>query len=324
MLKSIANDIRQQFDYGHMITRLIIINAIIFIAINLVRLGFTITAGFKYDARFDDVVRFFSINADLLYTATHPWVIFTHMFLHIGFWHFLFNMLFLHWFGRIVGDLIGDHRIVPLYLMGGLFGALIYLLSAPLLGAHDSYAYGASASVMAIVIASGLLAPNYLMHLLLIGEVKLKYVVLALIFLDLIGIAGLDNTGGRFAHLGGVAFGVLFITMLARGNDLSAPVNRFFDWVLSLIPTGNWKTRRRNSGNIFVRHSSVPSVRKRSEVSASGTRTQTAQIKNPKSEIRNQKGYQERLDAILDKIKSKGYESLSDEEKEFLFIASKK
>lgn len=320
MLKSIADDIRKQFDYGNMVTRLIIINTAIFVLINLVRLGFTITAGFKYDARFDDVVRLFSIHADLVYTITHPWVIFTHLFLHIGFWHFLFNMLFLHWFGRIVGDLIGDRRVVPLYLLGGLFGALIYLLSAPLIGATESYAYGASASVMAIVVASGILAPNYLLHLLLIGEVKLKYVVLALIFLDLIGIGGLDNTGGRFAHLGGVAFGVIFISLLGRGRDLSIPVNRFFDWISDLIRGNRRRSYRGTTSKIFVRHSAASAVRKHAEAQGPGS----AQQRSTTAETENRRAYQERLDAILDKIKSKGYDSLSAEEKEFLFIASKK
>ena len=146
MLKSIAEDIRRQFDYGNKITRLIIINAAVFIAINLVSLGFTLMAGFQPNARFEDVVRFFSLSSDLMFTATHPWVLITHMFLHVGFWHFLFNMLFLYWFGRIVADFIGDHRTVPLYLMSGLFGALIFLIISPFLGVAGSYAYGASAS----------------------------------------------------------------------------------------------------------------------------------------------------------------------------------
>jgi len=319
MLKSIANDIRQQFDYGNKITRLIMLNSVIFILINLVRLGFTVSAGFQYDARFDDVVRFFSLSSYLVYTATHPWVLLTHMFLHVGFWHFLFNMLFLHWFGRIVGDFIGDHRVVPLYLMAGLFGGLIYLLFAPLVNAGDSYAYGASASVMGFVIASGLLAPDYNMRLLLIGDVKLKYIVLVLILLDLFGIAGMDNTGGRVAHLGGVVFGWIFITMLRQGTDPTIPVNRFFDWGARLVSGRRRPVRPRKSPKVFMRHSSVPaSHRSHSEMARASNRS-------PKSDIRNEApDYQERLDAILDKIKDKGYESLSAEEKEFLFIASKK
>ncbi len=316
MLKSIAADLRQQLDYGNKITRLIIINTVVFILINLVSLGFTITAGFQYDERFEDVTRFFSLSGDLLYNATHPWVLITHMFLHVGFWHFLFNMLFLHWFGRIVGDFIGDQRVVPLYLMSGLFGGLIYVISAPLINAGESYAYGASASVMGFVMASGILAPDYNMRLLLIGDVKLKYIVIVLILLDLFGIAGLDNTGGRFAHLGGVMFGWIFIAMLRQGTDLSAPVNRLFDTIQRLfsgrkraIPRSYRSTSgraERPKSPVYVRHKS------------SG-----AEKKSPERPPRS-KDFQARLDTILDKIKDKGYDSLSDEEKEFLFLASKK
>jgi hypothetical protein len=91
MLKSIAEDIRQQFDYGNKITQLIIVNTMIFIAINLVKLGFTISAGFQHNGDFNDVVRWFSLSTDLIYNVKHPWVILTHMFLHVSFWHFLFT-----------------------------------------------------------------------------------------------------------------------------------------------------------------------------------------------------------------------------------------
>lgn len=305
MLRSIAEDVRRQFDYGNMITRLIIINTAIFLLINLVRLGFNVTAGFNYDPRFHDVVRFFSLSADLIFDVTHPWVIITHMFLHLGFLHFLFNMLFLYWFGRIVGDFIGNHRIFPLYLMAGLFGAILYLLSAPVIHAEGSYAYGASASVMGFVLASGVLAPDYRMHLLLIGEVKLKYIVLVLILLDIIGIGGLDNTGGRIAHLGGAAFGWIYIAMLQRGNDLSAPVNRMMDAIRRLFSPRTTPPPMRRSSPVTVQHRT--------------TQRAARKAKTPERSPMDQ----ERIDAILDKIKQSGYDSLTAEEKEFLFHASK-
>ncbi len=305
MIKSIVEDIRKQFDYGNRLTRLIIINCAVFVAMLLVKLGFVLTAGFTYDARFIDVVRFFALSSDLLYNVTHPWVVITHMFLHTGLWHFAFNMLFLFWFGRIVGDLIGDHRIVPLYLLSGLFGALVYLMVAPFLHPGGSYAYGASAAVMGIVLTSGLIAPNYLLRLLLIGDVRLKYVVLALILLDLLSIANLSNTGGHFAHLGGAAFGWIFVSSLRQGSDLSVPVNRLLSWFERLFrgrPSGD---RRRSTSRVYVSHKTRPSQRAASTSS------------RPKDE-------QEKIDAILDKIKEKGYDSLTAEEKEFLFQASKK
>lgn len=305
MFRSIAEDVKQQFTYGNRITRLIIANTAVFIAINLVRLFFTLSAGFQPSAGYMDVVYFLSLSSDLIHDFTHPWVFITHMFLHTGFWHFLFNMLFLYWFGRIVGDFIGDHRVYPLYLLGGLFGAVMYLITAPLISTGGSFAYGASAAVMAFVVASGVIAPNYVMRLLFIGDVKLKYIVAALVLLDVFGIGSMSNTGGHVAHIGGALFGWIFVAALREGSDFSVPVNRFFDWVKRLS-SGEKKPRGRSRSGIFVRHSSTRKGKSRTDSTP------------------RQSDFQSRLDEILDKIKASGYESLTEEEKEFLFRASKK
>lgn len=307
MLNSIVRDIRQQFDYGNKITQLIIVNVAVFILLNFIRLGFKLFSGFGPSVTFDDILRLVSANGDALYTVTHPWVIITHMFVHIGFWHILFNMLFLYWFGRIVGDMIGDKRIIPLYFMSGLFGILIFLLSAPLIGAIGVPAHGASAAVMGFVMAAGLLSPEYNMRLLLIGDVKLKYIVLAVILLDLFSLGGLDNTGGHIAHLGGAAFGAIYITLLRRGRDMAEPMNQFAAWVSRrFVHRSSSIPRRAPRSKVFVRHRSAQQGRE----SASREATPREQ--------------QERLDAILDKIKENGYDNLTPEEKEFLFQVSKK
>ena len=140
-------------------------------------------------------------RSDLLWDVKHPWLIFSHMFTHIGVFHLLFNMLILYWFGRIAADLVGDHRMLPLYLYSGLSGALIYLLTAPLIYPGGSNLHGASAAIMGIVAAAGMTAPDYQMRLLLLGDVRLKYIVAALLLLYIAGIANLDNVGGHFAHL---------------------------------------------------------------------------------------------------------------------------
>ena len=150
------------------------------------------------------------ISSDWMHNLRHPWAIFTHMFLHIGPFHILWNMLIFYWFGRIVGDLIGDQRVLPIYLVSGLGGALIYFLTANLLGTVSSVALGASAAVMGTALAAAILSPDRLMHLLLLGPVKLKYIVGALILLDFISVANNPNSGGAFGHLGGALFGWLF------------------------------------------------------------------------------------------------------------------
>ena len=304
MLTSIWEDLKRQFKQGNMITRIILVNVVFFVLANIANLLITIFGGFEHNDIFNDtVVKYFAIHKDLWFDLKHPWVIFTHMFFHVGFMHILFNMLFLYWFGRIVGDFIGNHRILPIYLMGGLFGALFYLLSANFVQVGPM-ALGASAAVMAFVVASGVLSPDYRMNLLLIGEVKLKYVVAVLVFLDLIGIANLGNTGGHFAHLGGAAFGWLYVSQLRNGNDWAEPVNRWLDMFSNYF------------SNIFKRKSKGPRV---------VYKNTNRRVKgNQRTDKGKPSEYQERLDAILDKIKQKGYESLSEEEKEFLFNASKK
>lgn len=307
MLTSIWEDLKRQFNYGNMITRIILVNVVLFVLANIVKLLIFLFVAFgdSYGIFNDWVVRYLAIHQDLWFDLTHPWVIFTHMFFHYDFWHILWNMVFLYVFGKIVGDFIGNHRILPIYLLGGLFGALFYLLSANFVPVGPM-ALGASAAVMAFAVAAGVLSPNYLMHLILIGEVKLKYIVAVLVFLDLVGIANLGNTGGHFAHLGGAAFGWLYVVQLRSGHDWSEPVNRWLS-VLSKYFSNIFKSKTKGPRMVYKNTESRNSA-KGNSVSDKGRPAQ----------------YQDKLDAILEKIKLNGYESLSAEEKEFLFNASKK
>lgn len=293
MLASILEDVKREFRLGNMVTRLVIVNVAAFLALNLLRLILWIIHAGQIHPLYFQIRRFLTLSSDPWFDLTHPWVLFTAMFLHEGFFHLLWNMLFLFWFGRIVGDLIGNHRILPIYLLGGLFAGLIFILSAQILGygrAGEVHALGASGAVMAIVVSSAMIAPDYRIHLLLIGEVRLKYLVAALVVLDLIGLAGNVNTGGHFAHLGGAFFGYLFVVLLRSGTDLSAPVNQVVLALESLFH------QRRSKPRLVYRNKSTPL-----------TKAGPA----PKDE-------QARLDAILEKIKFKGIESLSPDERAFL------
>lgn len=309
MLNSIWADAKHSFRFGNMVTRLIFINAVVFVSINLVRLLLFLGNAGNLPQFYDDLVHFFCISTSWQHNLTHPWVFFTHMFLHTGFWHILWNMLFLHWFGRIYGDLLGDRHILPTYLLGGLFGGLVYFLVGaifPEFSLIGPYALGASAAVMAIVVASGVAFPDYTLHLILVGPVKLKYIVLILVFLDLISLSNYSNTGGHLAHLAGAFFGYLYVSqMRVQGKDWSIPVNRILDQINDFFK------------NLFS-PSPKPKVvfRNKSKMKeASGSRKRDESLSA---------SHQEKLDAILDKIKQKGYESLDAEEKEFLFNASKK
>jgi membrane associated rhomboid family serine protease len=321
MFSSIWEDIKREFNYGNMVSRLVIINVMVYLTINVIWMILRIGSGYEDSSIYPEIVAFFSMSSSWWEVLTHPWVLLTSMFLHTGFMHILFNMLLLYWFGRIVGDLVGDHRILPLYLAAGLAGNIIYFLSANLLAynAGGSIAYGASGAVMGVVIAAAVLAPEMEMRLLLLGNVKLKYIAAALLLIDIISIGGSSNTGGHFAHLGGAAFGWFYINRLQHGDDLSAPINNFLIRVREFF-RGLGQDRGRSKGG-----------------SRKGPRVA---YRNPKSQFRStttggrsrqqSKGgvdtlsHQERLDAILEKIKDSGYENLTQEEKEFLFNASKK
>ena len=172
MFKSILDDVKRQFSYGNMVTRLIIINVAVFIFINILWIILYHGNAGVVPKFYTDFIHFFAISSSFWQIITHPWSIITNMFMHEGFWHILWNMLFLYWFGRIVGDLIGDQRhILPLYILGGIAGVVAFVGSANLLeysygGGGPYYALGASAGVMAIVVGSGFLAPEYNIRLL--------------------------------------------------------------------------------------------------------------------------------------------------------------
>ena len=310
MLTSIWNDLKRQYDYGNMVTKLILVNVVVFVLVNLVKFFLFIGNGGAPSPLFDTILHWFCVSSDLSYLITHPWGIFTSTILHEGFWHILWNMLFLWWFGRVVSDLIGNHRILPLYLLGGLVGAIAFILSANLMqyGIGGRFALGASGAVTAIAVAAATLAPDYIFRLIFLGDVKLKYIVAVMLFLDIIAIADDINTGGHFAHLGGAFFGWFFVYQLQNGVDMSAPVNRLLNGIQEFF-INIYNSLTGKGSNLKVAYKN-PKKGKSNKGNAS------SDSKGP--------SHQEQLDAILDKIKDKGYDSLSASEKEFLFNASKK
>jgi membrane associated rhomboid family serine protease len=285
---------------GTMLTRLIVINIIAFVVIGVfIRYLFTPV--------YPQLLDYLALSSDILWNLRHPWVFITHMFLHAGFFHIFWNMLLYYWFGTIVGDLVGDKKILPLFIYGGLLGAAVYLVSyAFILPDHlAGHAIGASAAVMATVMAAAVIAPDYKIHLILIGPVSIKYVAVVLLIIDLIGTTGMNNTGGHFAHLGGALFGWFFASNLKRGNDLSVGFNRFLDRARLFIS----RILKGQPSRLKVTH------REKRKKDAP---------ERPKTKSGMDKSTQDRVDEILDKINEKGYEQLTDEEKEFLFLASKK
>ncbi len=307
MMQSIWTDLRQQFAYGNMVTRIIIVNMIVFVSINLIKVVFFLAGKGVIPVIYLEIIRHLSISSDWLWTITHPWVLITATFVHERFFHIFWNMILLYWFGRIVGDFIGNKRVLPIYLLGGLVGALFYIIASQFMNT-GSMAYGASAGVMALVLAAGTLSPDYEIRLLFIGTVKLKYIVAAMIFIDIISIPALYNTGGHIAHLGGALFGWIFIVVLRNGSDIGAPLNRLLNFLSDLFHKNKIPLKQSKSGRFTVIKGGV-SASDRS---------------NPYSDTMSNDSFEQKLDEILKKIKSEGYDNLTDEEKEFLFQASKK
>ena len=185
--------------------------------------------------------------------------------------------------------------------MGGIAGALLYLAlhnTLPVFDGVSGRLVGASAAIMAILGATTAIAPDYEVRLYFLFSVRLKFIAAFLIFANIFTLPN-GNAGGNFAHLGGVAFGFFFIYMLQRGTDLSAPINRFFDWVVGLFER---KAEPKHTFKKVYRNTAQPASAK---VEHSG------------------KTDQEKVDAILDKIAQNGYDSLSKSEKDYLFKASK-
>lgn len=307
LFNSIWDDLKYSLRTGNMITKLVVINFAVFV---LAKLVYLVLGGFTMgnpDLLYFDILNYLCIPANLSTLLWQPWSLFTHMFLHDAFWHLVNNMIGLYIFGSIVADLIGERRILPLYLLGGLAGGVFYIISAQLgmLGL-GGFALGASAAVMALGGATLILAPDYRVQLLLFGSVKVKYIVLVLVLLDLTAIAGRYDSGGPIAHIAGFILGCLFVYQLRDGKDWAESVNLVLQKITGLFsrkPASKKGKKKNKPGNMRATF-----------VGAKG---------NSSSDSKDL-SFQEKLDAILDKIKLTGYESLSQEEKDFLYEASQK
>ncbi|QNL51277.1 rhomboid family intramembrane serine protease [Olivibacter sp. SDN3] len=224
-----------------------------------------------------------ALPASLEKLIYRPWTILTYMFTQNGFFHFLFNMLWLYWLGIIFLSFLNNRQLVFVYLAGGFVGGLIFLILynvVPAFYSSSALLVGSSGSVYAVVIATATLVPDYTIRMLFFGNVRLKYLAIAFIVLNFLGLGG-SNIGGSLAHLGGALLGFLYINQLRKGTDWS----RLFK---------NQKKRLR-----VVKNEHPP--------------------RKSKTSFTNQ----EYIDSILDKISKSGYNSLSKDEKEALFNAGK-
>lgn len=289
---ALLDDIKFQFRTGNILMQLIYVNGGVFLLMMVLRLVFFLVGA---PSTYDLVEHYLSVPSSPTALLFRPWTIITHMFVHAGFLHILFNMLWLQFGGTIFLNFLDSKKLFSTYILGGLSGALLFILAMnvfPAFSGYASVALGASAAVLAIMVAAATMVPNYVVNLVLIGPVKLKYIAIVSVVLDVLLIPS-GNAGGHFGHLGGALFGFVYASQLKRGKDLTVDFLKPFFWLRNLLPS-----RKRK---IKVVHSS---------------RKTDAEFNEEKV------NRQEQVDAILDKIKRSGYDSLSKKEKEILFKAS--
>lgn len=298
-MANIIDEIKQSFNKGNYLTRLIYINAGIFLVVKLLSVIFTLLG-------ISNIwISYLELPAFLQTLLKQPWSIITYMFMHHDFIHLIFNLLTLYWFGKMFIGYFSQKQLVGLYFLGGIGGALFYMLAynfVPSLSSHLflSYLIGASASVMAIIFALVRYIPDEEVHLALIGPVKLKYLGIAMLVLDVIGTTSI-NAGGSIAHIGGAVTGYFFAQLIINsGKDITEPINRVIGWVNDLF--------KQNKKPKFMVHRNT---------------SKTDEEWNMENKNRKRENNEE-IDRILEKIKKSGYANLSDEEKKRLFDLSNK
>jgi membrane associated rhomboid family serine protease len=264
------------------------INTLIFVVIGLIGVMLFLS-GNSASVLKGIVEEYFAFPASLDKLPYRFYTIITYQFFHSGVFHLLFNMLWLYWLGKIFLDFLNSRQFHFVYLAGGIAGALFFFLAFNLFPPFkesllNASVIGSSGAVMAIVVATATLVPNYSIRLLFIGDLKLKYLAIAYVFLDLIGMAS-ANAGGSFAHLGGAFLGFAYIKALNKGSDWSM---------------------------LFKRKPRAPKLKVNKNENYKRSAGSKADFVA-----------QNEIDAILDKISKSGYDKLSKEEKETLFKASK-
>jgi membrane associated rhomboid family serine protease len=291
---SIWGDIKNTFKKGNSLNRLIYINIGVFLIITIIGI-------FGYLLVNPDIssftIRFLSVPSSLNTLLVKPWTLLTYMFTHKELLHILVNMLWLWWFGNIFLEYLDQKKLVAVYVLGGLAGALMYVLSYNIFPAFAQVVeesiplLGASASVMAIVVAIAAYVPDYTVSLFLFGRIKIKYIaVLIFIFTSVIDFSA--NSGGKLAHIGGAIFGYFYTVSYRRGKDPVKWFNNIADRVAALFkPSKKMKVTYKRRADDYEY--------------------------NMKKVER-----QEQVNKILDKISKGGYDSLTKEEKDMLFRES--
>lgn len=291
---SLVRDIQDQFKMqDNALVKIILVNVLVYVIDCLIWVATKISS---QEILFHTVQSYQGASSDFNVLLHKPWTLITYAFSHDtpSPFHIFINMLGLYWFGGLIGEYLGGRRLVSLYFIGAIFGVALYLICYNYVpfyaGKPSSILIGASASVLAAVVASATLIPEYRFHLVFIGPVKIIYIAAFYVLISLVGSVQ-GNAGGNIAHLGGAFAGFIFIFFLKKGVDLGKPINAIYDFISRIF------SRKSNVRMSFF-NKSTPAI------------------------DTNYMPDQKEIDSILDKISRSGYESLTKEEKQKLFKAS--
>jgi len=293
---SLWDDIKNTFRKGNSLNRLIYINIGVFLVLTITGvIGFLVV-----NPEISSwTIRFLSVPSSLNTLLVKPWTLITYMFTHKELLHIVVNMLWLWWFGNIFLEYLDQKKLVAVYILGGIAGAIMYVLSYNIFPAFAQVVeesiplLGASASVMAIVVAIAVYVPDYTVSLFLFGRIKIKYIaVLIFILTSVLDFSA--NSGGKLAHIGGALFGYFYTIRYRKGKDPVRWFNNIADRIAVLFkPSKKMKVTYKRSAD-DLEYNKIKSER------------------------------QEHINKILDKISKGGYDSLTKEEKDLLFRESQK
>lgn len=282
---------------GNALVNLVVVNVVLFVLLKFIYVIYQLS-DINMASYVPTVLSWFTLPANLETLAYRPWTIVSFMFTHEGVFHVLANMLWLWMFGYILQDMTGNRKLVPIYLLGGLVGGLVFVLSHylfPSLNQELATAtlMGANASILAVAVATTSVAPDYRIFPMINGGIPLWIITAIYIIINFAGMP-LSSGGHYLAQISGAVTGFLFIYQLRRGRDWSIWINRFFDWFNNLFnpekPTG----RKKKKDAFFYKISGQAPFKKFPHIT------------------------QQRIDQILDKINQEGYHMLTEEEKEIL------
>jgi len=281
---------------GNALVQLIVINAVLFIILQFIYLIFSMNQ--KVPEFGSEVLSWFVMPANMEKLSSRPWTILTYMFSEQSTIRFVGNMFWLWGFGYILQDLMGNRKLIPIYLYGGVAAAVIVLLSYGIvpglkIKASSAFLIGANPGIMALAVATTTIAPDYRIFPMINGGIRLWIFTLVFVIIDIVSI-GHTDTATYIANLTGAGTGFIFIYLVRRGYDGSIWMNKVFDWVNDLFNPNKKKKGRSPKDEYYYKVSGTPPYKKIPNIT------------------------QQRIDEILDKINQQGYRFLTDEEKDIL------